>query len=184
MHELIDLSGKPPLERVQESEKLLERLMLVVPGFRGYKLREQRREADKIVRNHIYRVLEQSREDLTRCLQVLSDNKATELAEPMNRLMAKLDRVAEKINHASYGYSGFFDSIKIEEPELDNMLSYDTQLMDSARKFSAIASSFKDDLSQDKLEGARTAQQGLRSSLDALESAFDMRKSAIEGVKV
>jgi hypothetical protein len=172
------------LERVQESEKLLERIMLIVPGFRGYKLREQRREADRIVRDYIYRVLEQSRDDLARCLQALNDSRATELIEPMNRLLAKLDRIAEKINHASYGYSGFFDSVKIEEVELDNMLSYDTQLMDSARRVSTTAASFKSDLDQNKLDNARTVQQDLDGFLGSLESAFDQRKSVIEGVKV
>jgi DNA repair ATPase RecN len=178
------LNAKTPLERVQESEKLLERIMLIVPGFRGYKLREQRREADRIVRDYIYRALEQSRDNLTSCLQALSDSKALELMEPMNRLLAKLDRIAEKINHASYGYSGFFDSIKIEEVELDKMLSYDTQLMDLVRKFSATTASFKSDLTQNKLENARTAQKDLEASVANLESTFDERKSVIEGVKV
>lgn len=178
------MTAKTPLERVQESEKLLERIMLAVPGFRGYKLREQRREADGIVRDYIYRALEQSRDDLTGCLQALSDSKALELMEPMNRLLAKLDRIAEKINHASYGYSGFFDSIKIEEVELDKILSYDTQLMDLVRKFSATTASFKSELTQNKLENARTAQKDLESSVANLESTFDERKSVIEGVKV
>jgi len=178
------LTSKTPLERVQESEKLLERIMLVLPGFRGYKLREQRREADRIVRNHTYDVLEHSRDDLTRCFQVLNDSKVAELAGPMNRLVARVDRVAEKVNHASYGYSGFFDSIKIEEPELDRMLAYDTQLMDLARKFSDGATSFKSDLSQNKLENAHNSQQELESALANLETVFDQRKSVIEGVKV
>jgi hypothetical protein len=178
------LTAKTPLERVQESEKLLERIMLVVPGFRGYKLREQRREADRIVRDYIYRMLEQSRGDLTACFQSLSDSKVAELIEPMNRLLAKLDRVAEKVNHASYGYSGFFDSVRIEEVELDHMLSYDTQLMDLARKLSTVAASFKNDLNQNKLENARTMEEDLDGSIRSLELAFDQRKSVIEGVKV
>jgi len=158
--------------------------MLIVPGFRGYQLREQRREADKIVRDYIYRSLELSRDDSTRCLQLLSDNKATELIEPMNRLTAKLDRIAERINHASYGYSGFFDPIKIEESELDQMLTYDTQLMELARKVATVAASFRGELEQNKLDNARTMQQDIDGSLAALESAFEQRKSVIEGVKV
>jgi hypothetical protein len=172
------------LERVQGSEKLLERLMLILPGFRGYKLREQRREADRIVRDYIYKSLEHSRDDLMSCFQSLSDSKASELMEPENRLIAKLDRVAEKINRAAYGYSGFFDSIKVEEPELDNMLAYDTQLMDSARKIGEATSSFKADLSQGKLENARNTQQVLDASIGNLESAFDQRQAIIQGVKV
>ena len=158
--------------------------MLILPGFRGYKLREQRREADRIVRDYIYKSLEHSRDDLTSCFQSLSDSKASELEEPMNRLIAKLDRVAEKVNRASYGYSGFFDSIKVEEAELDNMLAYDTQLMDSVKKIGDATTSFKTDLSQGKLENARTTQQALDTSIGNLELAFDQRKAVIEGVKV
>ena len=169
---------------MQASEKTLERLMLVLPGFRGYKLREQRREADRIVRDYIYGALENSRSDLMICLQLLSDAKASELIEPMNRIVARLDTVAERINRASYGYSGFFDSVKVEEPELDNMLAYDTQLMDLARKIGDATKSFKADLSQGKLENARTTQTALDGSISNLDSAFDQRKAVIEGVKV
>jgi len=178
------MTAKPPLERIQTSEKPLERLMLILPGFRGYKLREQRREADRIVRNYIYKALERSRDDLTSCFQSLSDAKASELMEPMNRLVARVDLVAEKINRASYGYSGFFDSIKVEEPDLDNMLAYDSQLMDSVKKLGDAAASFKADLAAGKIENARVTQQALDSSIDSLEAAFDQRQATIEGVKV
>jgi hypothetical protein len=158
--------------------------MLIVPGFRGYKLREQRREADRIVRDYIYRALQHSRDDFMSCLQSLTDAKASELVEPMSRLIAKLDTVAEKINRASYGYSGFFDSVKVEQAELDNMLGYDTQLMDSVRKIGVDTASFKADLAQGKLENARNTQQALGVAIDSLESAFDTRKAVIEGVRV
>jgi len=172
------------LEKIQASEKPLERLMLIIPGYRGYKLREQRREADRIVRDYIYTALEHSRDDLMSCFQSLADAKVNELIEPMNRLIARLDTVAEKINRASYGYSGFFDAIKVEEPELENMLAYDTQLMDLVRKINDATASFKTDLKQGKLENARTNQQGLDASIDTLETAFEQRRTVIEGVKV
>jgi len=95
-----------------------------------------------------------------------------------------LDTVAEKINRASYGYSGFFDAVKVEEPELDDMLAYDTQLMDLARKINDVTAAFKTDLTQGKLENARTTQQSLGMEIDTLDSAFDQRKAVIEGVKV
>ena len=177
------MAAKPPLERVQENERLLERLILALPGFRGYKLKEQRREADRIVRNYVYELMERTRNDLTTCLQALIDNKLTELVESMNRLIAKTDRVAEKINHASYGYTGFFDSVKIEELDLDRMLGYDSQLMDLARKNSDMTTALRGDLTQNKLDGVRNAELQLDGSISSLELAFDQRKSVIEGVK-
>jgi len=178
------LTAKSPLERVQADEKPLERLMLIIPGYRGYKLREERREADRIVRDYIYRALERSRDDLMGCFQSLSDAKVSELIEPMNRLIARIDTIAEKINRGSYGYSGFFDSIKVNEPELDNMLAYDTQMMDLVRKINDATTSFKTDLTQGKLVNARITQQTLDASIDTLDSAFDQRKAVIDGVKV
>ena len=158
--------------------------MLDVPGFRGYKIREQRREADRIVRSYVYDSLEHSRDDLMSSFQTLTDNKLSELIEPMNRLVAKLDRVAEKINRASYGYAGFFDSVRIEEPDLDRMLAYDTQLVDLARKFSDMTALFRNNLTQNEFDDARNSQLQLDGGIGGLELAFDQRKSVIEGVQV
>jgi DNA repair ATPase RecN len=178
------LTEKPPLERVQESEKFLERIELALPGFRGYKLKEQRREADRIIRNHIHYMLQNSRTWLTYSMQTLNDEKATEMNEPMSRLIARVDLLAEKVNRASYGYSGFFDSVKIDEPQLDQMLTFDAQLVEQARKFSDDVTAFRNDLSQGKLENARTTEQALETAVAGLEMVFDQRKSVIEGVKV
>ena len=158
--------------------------MLAIPGFRGYQVREQRREADRVVRDSVYGVLQRARDDLMRCFQVLSDSKVAELMNPMNRLVAKLDRVAEKVNRASYGYAGFFDSVRIDAPQLDQMLTYDSQMMDLARKFADSTSNFRISLSQSKLEDARIAEQSLEDSIGQLEIAFDKRKSIVEGVEV
>jgi len=178
------LAAKPPLERVQESERLLERIMLSVPGFRGYKLKEQRREADRIVRTYTYNLLTNARDNLSRCFQILNDAKVTEILEPTNQLIAKLDTVAEKINRAAYGYSAFFDSVRIDTPQLDQMLQYDTQLTDTARKLSDTISNFKANLTAEKLEDARSMELQISNSITELENAFDKRKLVIEGVTV
>jgi hypothetical protein len=180
----LTLTAKTPLERVQGSETLLQRLMLVLPTFRGYKLKEERREADRIVRDYIYDSLEHSRDDLMSCFQILTHNKLSEHVEPMNHLVAKLDRVAEKINRASYGYAGFFDSVRIEESDLDRMLDYDTQLTDLSKKVSEMATSFRGALTQNKFDNIRNSQLQLDDSIRSLELAFDQRKLVIRGVKL
>jgi len=158
--------------------------MLSIPGFSGYKLKEQRREADRIVRDYIYNLLAHSRDDLSRCFQILNEAKLTEILEPTNQLIARLDRVAEKINRAAYGYSAFFDSARIDTPQLDQMLQYDTQLTDAARKIVDMISNFKTNLTENKLEDARDIELQISNSITELEDAFDKRKLMIEGVTV
>jgi hypothetical protein len=158
--------------------------MLSIPGFSGYKLKEQRREADRIVRDYIYNLLAHARDDLFGCFQILNDAKVTEILEPTNQLIAKLDRVAEKINRAAYGYSAFFDSVRIDTPQLDQMLQYDTQLTETARKLVDMISNFKTNLTQNKLEDTRNVELQISNSITELENAFDKRKLVIEGVTV
>ena len=178
------MAAKTPLERVQESDRSLERIMLQLPGFRGYKVREERREADRIVRDYIYRALKGARDDLMACFQLLSNAGTPELMEPTNQLIAKFDRIVEKVNRASYGYSGFFDSVRIEVPQLDQMLAYDTQMIEAARKLADSISNFKVQLSQGKFEGTRSVESGLETSISQLEITFDKRKQVIEGVAI
>lgn len=178
------MAAKSPLERVEESDRPLERLMKEVPGFRGYKIREERREADRIVRDSIYRVLKAGRDELMGCFQLLNNAGVPEVMEPTNQLIAKMDRVTEKVNRASYGYTGFFDSVRIETPQLDQMVTYDAQMMDMARKLADSISAFKTQLSQGKFEDTRNLETGLENSILQLEAVFDNRKSAIEAVAV
>ena len=119
-----------------------------------------------------------------RCFQILNDSKVAELMEPMNRLIAKLDRVAEKVNRASYGYAGFFDSVRIDAAQLNKMLAYDSQIMDIARKCAQSASTFETNLSHNEFEDARNVEQNLENSISQLEVAFDGRKTMIEDVGV
>ena len=158
--------------------------MLSIPGFRGYKLKEQRREADRIVRDYVYKLLAQARDDLSRCFQLLNDARVTEILETTNQLIARLDRVAEKINRAAYGYSAYFDSVRIDTQQLDQMLQYDTQLTDMARKLTDMISSFKMSLTENKSEDARNRELLISNSLTELENVFDKRKLVIEGVTI
>ena len=58
--------------------------------------------------------LQIERTDLRDIEQKLADRRYFDVLTDMDRLVAKMDRVVEKVNHASYGYSGFFDAVKVQ----------------------------------------------------------------------
>ena len=47
-------------EKVRKEMRLSERILAELPGFRGYKEKELRRESDRIIRNHLYRRLSEA----------------------------------------------------------------------------------------------------------------------------
>ena len=133
------------LSKVQGQMNLPERIAAFVPGFRGYKEKEIRRESDRLIRNHLYMKLQIERTDLKDLEQNLADRRYFDVLTDMDRLVAKMDRVVEKINHASYGYSGFFDAVKVNEGNLDSMISFDNKLLDGINALTAEVDAFKAD---------------------------------------
>jgi ribosomal protein L17 len=180
----MNLSKKTPLQRVGEDERLLEKIMLALPGFRGYKAKEQRREADKMIREFLSSRLQEARNTLQDIYEIVAGGKAPVALDPIDRLMAIFDRVSEKVNHASYGYAGFFDATKIEEDDLDRMINFDTQLVESAKGLAQRVQVFKDDLQAGKFDNLEAYESDLRKTVEGFETTFDQRKDVIEGVEV
>jgi len=178
------LSGKTPLERVTESEKLLEKVMLVVPGFSGYKKREQRREADKIIRNFLHSKLQEARNALQDTYSLVAKAEESKVLERIDSLLAVFDRVSARVDHASYGYRGFFDAIKIEEQELDRMIDFDTQLVDDAKDLAEQVKKIKSQVEGENFDTLDADLRELRRTVNDFDRAFDRRKGVIEGVEV
>ena len=170
-------------EKVRKEMRLSERILAELPGFRGYKEKELRRESDRIIRNHLYRRLSEAKDTLKRVFQKLSDYRRYEVLTDMDRLIARFDRIAEKINHASYGYTGFFDAIKVEEPDLDRMIKFDAELLDDVEEIVKASSAFKADINASKFDSAKKHIERVGSLIDALEKTFDERSEVILGVK-
>ena len=170
------------LSKVQGQMGLLERIAAFVPGFHGYKEKEVRRESDKLIRNHLVSKLTIEKTDLRDLEQKIADRRYFDVLTDMDRLVAKMDRVVEKVNHASYGYSGFFDAVKVKEGNLDGMIAFDSKLIDGVNALAAEVDAFKNDLSSGNTSNLKTRVENVTDKLESLESTFDQRNEVIMGV--
>jgi len=166
------------LGKAKQEMRLSERILSAIPGFKGYKEREIRRESDRLIRDHIYRRLRDTEDILKKSFQRLSDDRAYGLMENVDRLVMEFDRVKARIDHASYGYTGFFDIVKIDERDLDEMFSFDEDLLKGVEKLSEEVKAIKDY----KLEDGAKPFEAIGESLSSLEEMFNERKEKILGV--
>ena len=162
--------------------RLGERILAAIPGFHGYKEKELRRESDKLIRNHLYRKLSKSKNDLKSVFQKLSDRRYFDVLTDMDRLMAKVDRVTAKVDHASYGYSGFFDIVKVKEENLDRMIAFDNKLVDAAEVLAADVDVFKAEIAKGETKDVKEKVQSIADKFEAFEETFDKRAEVILGV--
>lgn len=166
---------------VKGQMRLSERIAAFIPGFRGYKEKEIRRESDRLIRNHLYLKLSTEKNDLKEISQKLADRRYFDVLTDMDRLSAKMDRVVEKVNHASEGYSGFFDAVKVKEDSLDSMIDFDNKLMDNINALATEIDAFKSDLASGNTSNLKSRVQSVTDKLESLEDTFDQRNEVIMG---
>jgi hypothetical protein len=174
--------NKDVYAQAKSQMRLSERIAAALPGFRGYKEKELRRESDKLIRNHLTLKLSKDKDNVRNISQRIADKRYLDVMPDIDRLVAKMDRITEKVNHASYGYSGFFDIVKIKEENLDRMINYDNQLLESVNALTDAIDQLKTQLVGGDFTGLKEKIQGVVDKFDMLEDAFDKRQEIIMGV--
>lgn len=176
-------SGGAIFDRAKAQTGLLEKIELVIPGFRGYKEKELRRESDRLLRNLIYQKLTDAEAQVKDSYRALVNEGASEAWDDTDHLIARMDRINERINHSEYGYAGFFDAIKVKEPDLDRMMDYDNQLLGMSDTVAQAASALKDSVDNNRLQEARGKVDDAMKAVNALETAYNSRKQVILGMQ-
>jgi hypothetical protein len=167
---------------VKGQMRLSERIAAAIPGFRGYKEKELRRESDRLIRNHLSLKLSATKDDLKQIFQKISDRRYFDVLTDMDRLVAKIDRITAKIDHASYGYTGFFNAIKVNEENLDRMIDFDNQLIESVDTLNGEVGAFKAELTSGDTKNMKNRILTITDKIEGIESAFDKRQEVILGV--
>ena len=176
-------AGKSFYERGKAGTGLLEKIELFIPGFRGYKEKELRRESDRLIRNQVYQKLSEATGQAKEVYRSLVNQGVSEAWDETDHLMSRLDRITERINHSEYGYAGFFDIAKVKEPELERMTDYDLKLLQMSDLIYQAVASLKDSVDNEKPQEARAKVKETMKAVDSLEEAYNNRKQIIIGAQ-
>ena len=174
--------NKDVYAQAKSQMRLSERIAAALPGFHGYKEKELRRESDKLIRNHLYLKLSKDKDNVRFIFQKIADKRYLDILPDIDRLTAKMDRITEKADHASYGYAGFYDIVKIKEEHLDRMITFDNQLFDNLDALTADIDALKAQLLSGDYTNLKEKVQGVTDKVELFEDTFDKREEVILGV--
>ena len=105
----------------QKLEKLVEK----IPLLGSYLHRENARERDKIVREHIAQLIDHLKGAVMKEMEVMTDKRVLTGLDKLDRLCRRLDKLRDTIKFASHGYSGVFERVRILDTELERLMDYD-----------------------------------------------------------
>ncbi len=120
--------------RVTSDQDPFKKLVSFIPGFGGYIERDNRRAADKLLRDTVARRFEELYTRLSALQTDVISQGNIEYVDDMEKAALLIRTFTDKIRNASYGYSGLFDAVKINQDELAKIYTYDAAFFDLAEQ--------------------------------------------------
>src|SRR5689334_5156442 len=97
---------EPILDKAKASQNLLEKIVSAIPGFKGYRDREMRRDADTAQREHLALKLEQNKTTLNDIAARATRSGQLDLINDVEAARKRLEKLVARVRFADRGYSG------------------------------------------------------------------------------
>ncbi|MBV6392846.1 MAG: hypothetical protein KPEEDBHJ_02073 [Anaerolineales bacterium] len=117
-------------EKVSSQIDPFKKLASYIPGFSGYVERQNRRDADKLLRDTVARRFEEQWSRASNLQAEMVGKGMLSHVDDMEKASLALRTFIDKISGAARGYSGLFDAVKINEKELEAIYQFDAAFFD------------------------------------------------------
>lgn len=142
--------GRVTMGEEGRSLNILEKAIRLIPGYKGYKRKEERRDNDHLLRMMLVERLDRVRTDVNEVVNGLRGPAALESVGDLDRLQKRLEKLTDEIRFADRGYRGWFDMHKVQEDELDRLYEFDVALAEDIQAIEEAVTALSTDASAQK----------------------------------
>jgi len=160
------------VEKVKSEYALFEKALSYIPGYKGYKEKEIRRETDRLVRMQASTKLKEAIDKVRRSLALVAPRVGESDRDLANRVLSRFDTIKQRTERAVSGYAGFFNVVKVKESKLNKLLEYDVGLLNKAEELKVLSES---------LTSVSASPEELRLSLGKMLSAIEEYEDLLQG---
>jgi hypothetical protein len=168
-------------QKVTSMQDPFKKLASYIPGFRGYVERQNRRDADKLLRDTVARRFEEQWKRVSQLQSDLVSNGMIAYVDDMEKAAIKLRTFIDKLSTAPRGYSGLFDAVKINEEELKAIYQFDAAFFDLAEQVGRAVDNVEQTISDES--GLPAAIRNLTSLARLAVETYEKRSEAVTGSK-
>lgn len=166
-------------DRVTGDQDIFKKLLSKIPGFDGYIEKHNRRMSDKMLREKVAAEYELLWGRLSALQRDLIDQGDLMLVDDLESAAIKLRQFIDRVKTASYGYTGFFDSVKLKTEDLTRVYEYDLELFNLADSVSSAIDNVEASIGTDGLPAAlRNVKKATRDCVEAFEKRSEVMISS------
>ena len=170
-------------QTVDQDRGFLKKVQLLIPGFRGYRLGEDDRAADSILRLEVADRLKGAITTLQGCRESLVQNNVFAGLTDIANAIADLQRLEGRIRFAEQGYSGIAPAIRVNPATLDKLYEYDYGFVAAADQLIRSLAPIQTASASADAAGIQSSVRVVRPLVTQLDLAFQARLRAVEGIQ-
>ena len=168
-------------QKVTSMQDPFKKVMSYIPGFSGYIERQNRRDADKLLRDTVARRFEEQHKRASQLQTDLVSAGKIEFVDDMEKATVKMQTFIDKIGRAPRGYSGLFDAVKINQKELESIYQFDAAFFDLAEQIGRALDNVEQSLGDDAALPA--AIRNLATLARLAVETYEKRSEVVTGSK-
>ena len=167
--------------RIVRERGSMENLLARVPGFRGYMEMNARRQADRMMREHVAGQLRQQLSRLSTIEKLLLDGGGLSYMSKTRSAKTKFQTFIDRVATDTPGYSGFFDATKVGSDDLEVIYAFDQALLAYADQFKAKLDALQE--AAGKNDGVDSAIRDLDALTIEANEAYSLRDNVLQGIE-
>lgn len=118
-------------------ERRVGHLLDRIPGYRGYRSKEDRRDADRRVRDHVAALYGAEADRIERVARDLAAKRRLNDIGPVDEFAQTLRHFIDRVRTATYGYGGLMGDRDVDQQALDQLRLFDEGLLSGLDELSA-----------------------------------------------
>lgn len=169
-------------QRVEEDRGLLKKIQMIIPGYRGYRIREDLRDSDKMLRMELSKKLALQRKQLEECRgEIVASMPLSKSLETLGGVISQYKKVEGLMVHSDSGYSGIAADIKIQQDEMNHLYDYDMSILENIQFIDQGIGDLRSAINTNDDSKMKEAAKMVKMRLTGLEEKFAKRQAVIGG---
>ena len=177
------MSTAQTIDSVKEKQGILSKIEDVFTL--GYSTKEDLRELDKKLRDSYYSDFKSLRHTWEEIYLTALNDGRMEAGDQFKKVIEVMDRVAEKVNRADYGYAGLMDRKgHIREEELAKVFNYDKALGENIQTITKAIDDLYSDSEAEKWTDVVTKVKNIKLLILDFETKWNGREEEFRPLEV
>ncbi len=166
-------------DQVVDDRGTIKKLQLIFPGYHGYRVNEDLRDADIYLKDELYKKMLSIIDIIKNGESNLVSNANFKVLESVAKVRSEMQMLAADIKHHTAGYSGISAPIRINASKISSLYDLDMQIFQHILTLNELSNKFY----QDSLNGTVSADSitQLMNTLSNIKASNDSREKLLYG---